>query len=143
MKVEHCESVCHHWQVPLHVLHVQVDTQRNSVEAAARDARYRAIAALIGSHETLLTAQHLDDQCETFLLALKRGSGPTGLSAMAESMPFFATEQRRPLLGLSRRQLLSYAQAHHLTWVEDDSNADARFDRNFLRMRIVPLLRAR
>lgn len=141
--VEHCESVCHHWQVPLHVLHVQVDTQRNSVEAAARDARYRAIAALIGSHETLLTAQHLDDQCETFLLALKRGSGPTGLSAMAESMPFFATEQRRPLLGLSRRQLLSYAQAHHLTWVEDDSNADARFDRNFLRMRIVPLLRAR
>ncbi|ACY83604.1 tRNA lysidine(34) synthetase TilS [Edwardsiella piscicida] len=141
--VDHCESVCYLWQVPLHVLHVQVDTQRNSVEAAARDARYRGIAELIDSHETLLTAQHLDDQCETFLLALKRGSGPTGLSAMAQSMPFFACEQLRPLLDISREQLTAYAQAHHLSWVEDDSNTDARFDRNFLRMRIVPLLRER
>ncbi|MDN5969244.1 MAG: tRNA lysidine(34) synthetase TilS, partial [Enterobacterales bacterium] len=141
--VDHCKSVCQQWQVPLHVLRVKVDAQRSGVEAAARDARYHAIAGLIGNHETLLTAQHLDDQCETFLLALKRGSGPTGLSAMASHMPFFSTEQIRPLLDISRAQLEEYAASYDLKWVEDDSNQDDRFDRNFLRLRVIPNLRDR
>ncbi len=91
----------------------------------------------------LVTAQHLDDQCETFLLALKRGSGPTGLSAMAGESDFAGTKLLRPLLNESRDSLHRWAIAHQLSWIEDESNQDDAYDRNFLRLRIVPLLNAR
>jgi tRNA(Ile)-lysidine synthase len=93
--------------------------------------------------EVLVTAQHLDDQCETFLLALKRGSGPTGLSAMAGESDFAGTKLLRPLLNESRDSLHRWALAHQLSWIEDESNQDDTYDRNFLRLRVVPLLNAR
>lgn len=91
----------------------------------------------------LVTAQHLDDQSETVLLALKRGSGPAGLAAMPQSLPFGDTQLIRPLLNQSRASLEQWARDHHLSWIEDESNADTRFDRNFLRQNILPLLNAR
>ncbi|QNQ53491.1 tRNA lysidine(34) synthetase TilS [Serratia liquefaciens] len=141
--VEHCRQQCAAWQLPLVVQYVQVDGRQDGIEAAARAARYSAFAATLAVDETLLTAQHLDDQCETFLLALKRGSGPAGLSAMAAQTSLGNNGLLRPLLGSSRQQLEAYAQQHQLSWIEDDSNQDSRFDRNFLRLQVLPLLNQR
>jgi len=118
-------------------------TRKNGIEAAARAARYHAFSTHLTDKEVLLTAQHQDDQCETFLLALKRGSGPTGLSAMASKMAFAQSQLLRPLLSCSRQNLMDYAQRHQIQWVEDESNQDRRFDRNFLRQEIIPLLNQR
>ncbi|WP_406642856.1 tRNA lysidine(34) synthetase TilS [Pectobacterium brasiliense] len=140
---EHCRQQCERWQVPFASLSVTVEAQNGGIEAAARTARYQALQAHLQDGETLLTAQHLDDQSETFLLALKRGSGPAGLSAMAAQSTLGHYRLVRPLLGLSRLQLEAYAQRHQLDWIEDDSNQDERFDRNFLRRQILPRLTQR
>ncbi|WP_050749382.1 tRNA lysidine(34) synthetase TilS [Candidatus Regiella insecticola] len=141
--VEHCQYQCQQWQVPLEIVPVQLNTRKNGIEAAARAARYHAFSTHLTDKEVLLTAQHQDDQCETFLLALKRGSGPTGLSAMASKMAFAQSQLLRPLLSCSRQNLMDYAQRHQIQWVEDESNQDRRFDRNFLRQEIIPLLNQR
>ncbi|AKJ43021.1 tRNA lysidine(34) synthetase TilS [Pragia fontium] len=140
---EHCRAQCAQWQIPFQVAHVDVDPSEAGIEAAAREARYQAISALLNDGEVLATAQHLDDQCETFLLALKRGSGPAGLSAMPFNMPFGVHRQIRPMLDISRLQIEDYAKKNGLSWVEDDSNQDARFDRNFLRLQILPAIAQR
>ena len=140
---EHCKAQCEQWKVELHVAYVQVDPSVAGIEAAAREARYQAISALLTAGEVLVTAQHQDDQCETFLLALKRGSGPAGLSSMPERMRFLGNEQVRPLLNISRYQIECYAKLNQLYWIEDESNQDDRFDRNFLRLRILPDIRQR
>ncbi|EGY28055.1 tRNA(Ile)-lysidine synthetase [Candidatus Regiella insecticola 5.15] len=129
--------------MPLEIVSVQLNTRKNGIEAAARAARYHAFSTHLTDKEVLLTAQHQDDQCETFLLALKRGSGPTGLSAMASKMAFAPSQLLRPLLSCSRQNLMDYAQRHQIQWVEDESNQDRRFDRNFLRQEIIPLLNQR
>ncbi|CNK35167.1 tRNA lysidine(34) synthetase TilS [Yersinia mollaretii] len=141
--VKHCQQQCERWQIPLEVVRVSIDPRHNGIEAAARTARYQAFSSHLAANEVLLTAQHLDDQCETFLLALKRGSGPAGLSAMAARMPFAHSQLLRPLLTFSREMLESYARTQQLQWIEDDSNQDDRFDRNFLRLRVLPLLNHR
>nr|WP_224652700.1 tRNA lysidine(34) synthetase TilS [Pectobacterium versatile] len=140
---EHCHQQCERWQVPFASLPVKVEAQNGGIEAAARTARYQALQAHLQEDEALLTAQHLDDQSETFLLALKRGSGPAGLSAMAAQSMLGHYRLVRPLLGISRLQLEAYAQRHQLQWIEDDSNQDERFDRNFLRRQILPRLTQR
>ncbi|POY53358.1 tRNA(Ile)-lysidine synthetase [Pectobacterium versatile] len=140
---EHCCQQCERWQVPFASLPVKVEAQNGGIEAAARTARYQALQAHLQEGEALLTAQHLDDQSETFLLALKRGSGPAGLSAMAAQSMLGHHRLVRPLLGISRLQLEAYAQRHQLGWIEDDSNQDERFDRNFLRRQILPRLTQR
>ncbi|POT55859.1 tRNA lysidine(34) synthetase TilS [Citrobacter amalonaticus] len=141
--VQHCEAVCEQWRVPLLVERVTLVDDGLGIEAHARRARYQAFAGTLLPGEILVTAQHLDDQCETFLLALKRGSGPAGLSAMGESSPFAGTQLIRPLLTQSRRALEQWAQAHALSWIEDESNQDDTYDRNFLRLKVVPLLQQR
>ncbi|MDK9773204.1 tRNA lysidine(34) synthetase TilS [Vibrio sp. B181a] len=123
---------------------VSLDTNSGeSIELLAREARYQALAKHIQSGDLLLTGQHADDQVETFLLALKRGSGPKGLSSMAESMPFAGGTLVRPLLAVKREQIEAEAREQKLDWVEDESNQDIRYDRNFLRHRIVPELSER
>ncbi|WP_045453773.1 tRNA lysidine(34) synthetase TilS [Vibrio campbellii] len=123
---------------------VSLDTNSGeSIELLAREARYQALAKHIQSGDLLLTGQHADDQVETFLLALKRGSGPKGLSSMAESMPFAGGTLVRPLLAIKREQIEAVAKEQGLDWVEDESNQDTRYDRNFLRHRIVPELSER
>ncbi|MEO3740729.1 tRNA lysidine(34) synthetase TilS [Kosakonia sp. WA-90] len=140
---QHCEQVCARWQIPLTIVRVTLVNNGEGIEAQARNARYQAFRQTLQAGEVLLTAQHLDDQCETFLLALKRGSGPAGLAAMPESLPFAGTQLIRPLLNHTRQALHQWALAHALCWIEDESNADASFDRNFLRLQILPLLTAR
>ncbi|OIN27132.1 tRNA lysidine(34) synthetase TilS [Vibrio barjaei] len=114
-----------------------------SLEQSARQARYQALGQHIQSGDILLTGQHLDDQAETMLLALKRGSGPKGLSSMASSMDFGLGKLVRPLLNTARQDIELYAQHEQLKWVEDESNTDTRFDRNFLRQTVLPVLNQR
>ncbi len=141
--VEHCRSTCQCWQIPLIVEYVTLVDEGEGVEAQARKARYQAFGRALQPGEVLLTAQHQDDQCETVLLALKRGSGPAGLAAMPSHLPFAGTQLIRPLLDCSRDALHQWALRYELRWIEDESNADARYDRNFLRLQVLPLLTAR
>ncbi len=141
--VSHCQKVCARWQIPLTVVRVRVVNEGEGLEAQARKARYQAFTQALIPGEVLATAHHLDDQCETFMLALKRGSGPAGLSAMPESLPFAGTQLIRPLLNQTRDSLQQWALHHKLCWIEDESNVDARFDRNFLRVDVLPRLNAR
>lgn len=125
--------------VPLHVLVVDVDIRAgDSLEARAREARYAALAEALRPGESLLTAHHLEDQAETVLLHALRGAGVAGLAAMPERMPFATGLLVRPLLAVPRAQLRQYASRHDLEWIEDPSNDDLRFDRNFLRNEILP-----
>ncbi|HHF3231268.1 TPA: tRNA lysidine(34) synthetase TilS [Vibrio diabolicus] len=114
-----------------------------SIELLAREARYQALTKYIQEGDILLTGQHADDQLETFLLALKRGSGPKGLSSMAESMPFSSGSLVRPLLTIKRKTIEDAATKLGLEWVEDESNQDTRYDRNFLRHCVIPELSGR
>ncbi|NVJ58135.1 MAG: tRNA lysidine(34) synthetase TilS, partial [Vibrionaceae bacterium] len=123
--------------------HVQLNANGESLEACAREARYQALRQHLNANDLLLTGQHSDDQLETFLLALKRGSGPKGLSAMGEATALGEATIVRPLLSVSRAQIEHYAQQQGLEWVEDESNQDTRFDRNFIRHQISPLLTQR
>ena len=141
--VAHCESLCLAWNIPLLIERVTLLDEGLGTEAQARKARYAAFEKSLLPGEAIVTAQHLDDQCETFLLALKRGSGPAGLSAMAERSEFVGTHLLRPLLGETRASLEHWAQEHHLCWIEDESNQDDAYDRNFLRLRILPELSQR
>lgn len=133
----HCRELCAALAVPLQVEHVQV-CPGASLERAARDARYAAFAARLGVDEVLLTAQHRDDQAETLLFRLLRGAGVQGLAGMPASRVLGAGQLVRPLLDCSRDELLAYAREHRLTWVEDPSNADERYSRNYLRRQVLP-----
>lgn len=135
----HCRELCAALSVPLQVEYVQVAAGA-SLEQAARDARYAAFAARLGAGEVLLTAQHRDDQAETLLFRLLRGAGVQGLSAMPASRALGAGRLVRPLLNCSRDELLAYAREHGLAWVEDPSNTDERFSRNYLRRQVMPAL---
>jgi len=137
---EQCKMWCQQLNIECVVERVVLETQGQSIEAAAREARYNAIAHHVNSGDLLLVGQHADDQIETFLLALKRGSGPKGLSAMAECMPFAGGKLVRPLLNVTREQIEQYANALQLEWLEDESNQDTRFDRNYIRHCVTPLL---
>jgi len=140
----HCEDICAAWQVPLRSVRVEVARSHGEgPEAAARHARHAAFDAELGDDEVLVLAHHGDDQAETFLLRALRGSGIDGLGAMRPWRRFGRGWLWRPLLAHSRAELQAYAQAHALSWIEDPSNQDVSFDRNFLRQRVLPLLRER
>lgn len=140
----HCEALCAELQVPLRSVRVEVARDSGAgLEAAARDARHAAFASELGDGDVLALAHHRDDQAETFLLRALRGSGVDGLGAMRSWRRFEHGWLWRPLLAHSRAELFAYAQAQGLRWIEDPSNADARFDRNFLRRHVMPLLRER
>ncbi|HFC52901.1 MAG TPA: tRNA lysidine(34) synthetase TilS [Gammaproteobacteria bacterium] len=139
----HCTAICNGLDVPCHVLRVDArHAKGESPEAAARKARYEAIAAFLQESDGLLTAHHLDDQAETVLLQLLRGCGPRGLAAMPPWDRFGAGWHGRPLLGFSREDLRGYARSEKLRWIEDESNYDTGFERNFLRHEVIPLLRS-
>ncbi len=111
-----------------------------SVEAAARAARYAVFREKLQAGEILLTAHHQDDQLETVLLQLARGAGVPGLAAMPANAAFGSSRHVRPLLGVTRAALLAYARARKLEWIEDPMNTDPRFERAFLRTSVVPTL---
>jgi tRNA(Ile)-lysidine synthase len=138
----HCQSVCAALGVPLEVAHVQVQPGA-SLERAARDARYGAFIEATHANEVLLTAQHRDDQAETLLFRLLRGAGVRGLSGMPAERALGGGHLVRPLLGVTRQELEAYAAEHQLSWIEDPSNQDRQFSRNYLRHQVFPVLTER
>jgi tRNA(Ile)-lysidine synthase len=140
----HCRKLARRLGVPLRVLAVKIARERGaSLEEAARVARYRCFAEQLRRGEAMLTAHTQDDQLETVLLQLLRGSGLPGLAAMPAVAPLGPGTLARPLLGCARLQLEAWVRAHGLTWVEDDTNLDERFDRNYLRRSVLPAVRQR
>lgn len=140
---EHCRQCCADLRVPLAIEHVAVIEQGLGPEAAARHARQHAYAAHLADADLLALAHHRDDQAETFMLRALRAAGPDGLAAMRMLRPFATGLMWRPLLRVPQATLRDYALAHGLRWVEDPSNRDSAFDRNYLRQQVMPLLRAR
>lgn len=125
------------------LLHVAV-ASRQSKEAAGRECRYQRLRELSDADAVILLGQHRNDQIETLLLQLNRGSGPKGLASMAEVHAWF--DQRRlvrPLLAMSKQAIYDYAHARELIWIEDDTNYDTRIERNFLRHDVIPILEQR
>lgn len=141
---QHCRDLARRLHVPLRVLTAKVPrAPGTSLEAAARDARYELLAAALKPGEALLLAHHADDQLETVLLQLLRGSGLPGLAAMPAAAPFATGTLVRPLLSRLRQELEAWVREQGITWVEDDSNADESLNRNYLRRQILPLIHAR
>lgn len=140
----HCARICAGHDLELSVSRVSVARDGgDGPEAAARAARHAAFAAGLGDGEVLALAHHQDDQAETLLLRLLRGSGPDGLAAMREWRDCGRGRLWRPLLALPRAALEAYARESGLDWIDDPSNEEERYDRNFLRRRALPLLRER
>lgn len=137
---EFCEREAQQHRVPIKVYKITVEKQGRGLEDAARNARYKIFEDLLGKNEILLSAHHANDQAETFLYRLVRGSGLTGLSAMAECRRLGKGQLLRPLLRLSRDKIQAYADAQKLQWVEDESNQNTEFDRNFIRADLLPVI---
>jgi tRNA(Ile)-lysidine synthase len=139
---QHCLSLCE--QLGVEFVGVKVEVPGSSgIENAARDARYSAFEAQLGEDEELLLAHHRDDQMETLLLRLMRGSGSRGLSGIPSARALGASRLLRPMLQVDREELCNYAKAAQLDWVEDHSNADLSFDRNYCRHTLLPLIEER
>lgn len=137
----HCHMTCQQLGVRLWSQQVLLDTQQGKgVEAAARDARYGVFQEICGASGIMLLAQHQDDQAETVVLRLMRGSGPLGLSAMEPLSIHGDMAVGRPLLAESKAALEALAKDMPIGWIEDESNSSEVFDRNFLRHSILPRL---
>ncbi len=140
----HCEAVAASFGVEFVAERVDVDRESGlGPEAAARAARYEALGRLMAPYDWLLSAHHQDDQAETLLLNLMRGSGLAGLSGMQSVRPFAAGWLVRPMLDVSRKAIEAYAAVNAVEFIDDPSNADTVHDRNFLRREVIPLLESR
>lgn len=145
----HCRDRCGQWAVPLMVCHMQAaPVQGQSPEDAARDVRYRALAEAARTawpHDGVLdvaVGQHADDQIETVLLALSRGAGLPGLAGMPASWERHGVRFHRPWLGVAGEDLRAWLRARGVDWIEDPTNADARYTRNRIRRELLPALQA-
>ena len=135
--VEHCMHTCAALGVTFQHTSLNLDS---SSEATARDARYQWFSEQVPFGSILMTAHHQQDRAETFLFNLMRGAGSTGLSSLRAKRPFFGAKLVRPLLNISQKDILGYANAHDLSWVEDPSNNDQRYSRNEIRHQVLPAL---
>lgn len=140
-----CHARCQQLAINFKAAQVTVKQQsRTSIEAQARKVRYQALDEYSPSGSVILLGQHLNDQVETFLLRLKRGSGLKGLGAMQQTRVLESgRECYRPLLAVKRSEIEAFAQQFNISHITDESNANERFDRNFLRQQIVPKLAER
>lgn len=140
---EHCRRFCDALGVPIEIVRARVAHERGEgLEAAARHARHAAFASVIQPGEWLALAHHRDDQVETVLLKLLRGAGAHGLGGMRERRALGHGTLWRPLLELPRSALRDYLKEHRLDFIDDPSNANTRFSRNYLRAEILPGLRS-
>ena len=142
---KHCEAFCKSWQVPLVVQAIDARAAPGqSPEEAARKGRYAALMQAVQTHwpeaRDIALAQHADDQIETLLLALSRGSGLPGLAAMPMHWQRQGLRWHRPFLQVPGSELRVWLQSHGLSWVEDPSNQDERYTRNRIRKRLMPVL---
>ncbi|MCR3756432.1 MAG: tRNA(Ile)-lysidine synthetase [Candidatus Westeberhardia cardiocondylae] len=142
----HCKNECIQKNIPINIIKIPkiISSTRKNIEAKMRNERYKILTKFLLPNEILVTAHHQDDQAETILLALKRGSGPNGIKSMSPDILFIKKNKLiRPLLNCSREKLEKYAKQHKLNWIQDESNLDINFDRNFLRINILPILKKR
>lgn len=142
---EHCFSQGEAYGLGCIIKRVEVKlAPRVSVEAQARTVRYAALLSELEQDDVVMTAHHQDDQLETVLLALKRGLGPKGLSAMGKVQRFDKQFWLiRPLLDFTKAEIEAYAKQHKISHIEDESNFDDKYDRNFLRLEVIPTLKQR
>lgn len=134
---------CARFGVAFSPLAVKVNVEGAGLEEAARQARYQAIEGQLRPGDLVLMAHHRQDQMETFFLRLARGTGVRGLTGMPSLRDWGPARLGRPLLGVDRSALEAYARDEGFSWVEDESNASDRFDRNFLRLHVLPALQQR
>lgn len=139
----HCVKTATRLGIELEVKRVRVENTGDGIEAQARSARYAVFAELLQPGEHILLAQHAADQAETFLLQALRGSGPDGLASMPRKRTFADGIMARPLITCMPEALDAYASDCALDWIEDPSNHDLAFDRNYLRHQIMPLIKLR
>jgi len=140
----HCESKALEYGLPIIIKTVPTSPkQGESIEAFARDARYDLLATQMAKNDVLLVGHHQQDQAETLLLQLFRGAGPKGLSAMPVTKPFANGTLIRPLLNIDKKAINDYAQHYGLSTIEDNSNHDSRFDRNYIRHSVLPIIKDR
>ena len=141
---KHCEQIAAELEIDFRSLLVDVQLESGKgPEASARDARYAALFAELNSDDWLLSAHHREDQAETLLLNLIRGSGPAGVAGIGDVRRFGPGWLVRPMLNVDRADIELYANDLGLHWIEDPSNEDQRFDRNFLRHEVLPRLKSR
>ena len=141
---KHCAQIAAVLTIEFRSLRVDVQLESGKgPEASARDARYAALHAELNDDDWLLSAHHREDQAETLLLNLIRGSGPAGVAGIGNIRRFGPGWLVRPMLNVDRADILQYATDQGLQWIEDPSNADRRFDRNFLRHDVLPRLKDR
>lgn len=137
---EHCQRECTERSIELHIQRVHLPAGGN-IEELARDARYAVFESKLGPKDWLLLAHHADDQLETLLFRLVRGTGIRGLMGMPTSRPLGQGSLLRPLLGWTHEQLVGWAKQQQLNWVEDPANDDPRYTRTALRHELLPHLR--
>jgi len=136
-----CEASCRRLKVPLDTVQLELGSMAiDNLEERARNARYDEFESRLGSDDCLLMGHHRDDQMETLLLRLMRGSGPKGLAGIPITRKLGNSKLLRPLLIFDRSALRQYALHKEINWIEDDSNQSIDFDRNYLRLKIMPLL---
>ena len=135
-----CQNICDQLEVPVDIITVHVAKKSGlGIEATARHARYAALNN--ATADFICLGHHQNDQAETFLLQLARGAGVKGLASMAQVD--LKRRLLRPLLNIKRSALINYATQHRLKWIEDESNADTHFDRNFIRHTLIPTFNQR
>ncbi|THB72484.1 MAG: tRNA lysidine(34) synthetase TilS [Gammaproteobacteria bacterium] len=139
-----CEQVVRSYAILFKIIKLQVEKKPGeSIELAARNARYYEFEQLLGPDDVMLFAHHADDQVETFLQQALRGAGVQGLGGIPDQRPLGEGRLFRPLLDISRYELEEYAHSNDLKWIEDPTNQQSDFDRNLLRNEIIPLLEQR
>ena len=138
-----CKSICKNFGIDIEIISLEVTHNGYGLEAAARDERYKKLKEKLYENEYLLTAHHEEDQMETVFLRMARGTGLDGLQGINEKYSFGEGIIFRPMLEVSKTSVMDYAKEHQLKWVEDSSNQDTHFDRNFLRKKIIPQFRER
>ncbi|WP_367889640.1 tRNA lysidine(34) synthetase TilS [Buchnera aphidicola] len=140
---KHCQKICVTNQIPLIIENIQIKNIISNIEEKLRIQRYNIFYKNLLHNEILLTGHHVNDQCETFILSLKRGSGPTGLSCMSVKTSLGRKTIIRPFLNVTKKELELWAKKNQLTWIEDISNFQINYDRNFIRKKIIPVFEQR
>ena len=134
-----CERICNSAKIEFKYISINIQNSSN-IEENARKKRYLSLKSELRVGEILCTAHHQEDQAETFLLQLFRGSGVAGLASMPKIKSIGDSELYRPFLSISKQKIVDYASKNHLKWIEDDSNLDTNFKRNLLRIEFLPKL---